>query len=117
MGSRSGSGFAVRAAHAAVWIAGGVLAFALGGAPGLHAQSNACGGPQDEDCAAGEYCRYEPGQCGEPGAQGTCEVLPEFCTQIYEPVCGCDGETHSNACEAARAGVAVKETGSCEPGD
>lgn len=36
------------------------------------------------------------------------------CIMIYNPVCGCDGITYNNACEAHKYGVVWYEQGSCK---
>ena len=39
---------------------------------------------------------------------------PEFCPAVYEPVCGVDGVTYSNVCDANRARVEIAYTGECD---
>ncbi|MCA9581819.1 MAG: serine protease [Myxococcales bacterium] len=40
--------------------------------------------------------------------------MPEACTNVYSPVCGCDDNTYSSACYAHLAGVSVATTGPCK---
>jgi|GEM_PF-2916154 len=58
------------------------------------------------DCAEGETC-----------VEGQCQEDPCVCGEIYMPVCGADGVTYSNACEAMCAGVESTVEGECgDPG-
>ena len=50
---------------------------------------------------------------GTSQAQGSGENTNCFCAYIYMPVCGVDGRTYGNACEAGCAGVKVVQRGKC----
>ncbi len=63
------------------------------------------------DCDANEYCAKEVGQCNQVGE---CKTKPQTCTIIYSPVCGCDGETYGNSCQATLAGMTVSSAGACQ---
>jgi hypothetical protein len=65
------------------------------------------------DCAKNEFCFFKSG-CGKLGA-GACKVRPQACAMYYSPVCGCDGKTYGNECEAEAAGVSVSAAGACVP--
>ncbi len=94
---------------------------AMAGTGVLHAgecapqPGGACGGMLGDTCASDEYCAYTEGQsCGWADATATCAVIPEVCPANYAPVCGCDGNTHSNSCFAAMADTGVLHDGECQ---
>lgn len=73
----------------------------------------ACGGDAGEACSEAQYCGYGAPGCGVDGAGGVCRPRPGDCPLVYAPVCGCDGVTYGNACEAHAAGADVASSGEC----
>ncbi len=75
---------------------------------------DACGSLINPLCADGLFCRFPPeANCGRTDHGGSCAVQPDTCLEVFSPVCGCDGTTFGNACEADAAGVS-HIPGSCE---
>ncbi|MFQ5416372.1 MAG: Kazal-type serine protease inhibitor domain-containing protein [Myxococcota bacterium] len=66
----------------------------------------------NDHCAPDDFCQKRPGACEE---EGICGARPEGCIQVFDPVCGCDGRTYGNGCEAARAGTSLAHEGECRP--
>jgi hypothetical protein len=51
-----------------------------------------------------------PSDCYGPVRKGV------YCTQVYDPVCGCNGQTYGNSCEASVAGIKKYTSGACGGG-
>ena len=62
-------------------------------------------------CGTGDFCSKPDGKCDD---EGICAQRPILCPPEVNPVCGCNGTTYNNRCEAFLAGVDVKHAGKCE---
>jgi Kazal-type serine protease inhibitor domain len=89
------------------------VALGSGGA-GAANLDEACGGAEKITCNSALFCRLPAGQCAAADAAGTCEKAPGFCMRVSRPVCGCNGKTYVNECEARHAKVAVDYSGRCK---
>jgi hypothetical protein len=72
-----------------------------------------CGGIAGLGCDPGEFCKLNMGECC-CDFQGICLAIPDACPTVYDPVCGCDGLTYGNECEAEIVGVSVDYVGKCD---
>jgi hypothetical protein len=86
--------------------------------PDALQEGDKCGGfvpPGAPTCADGLFCQSQAGSfCGAADEPGVCVSVPEVCNFIFAPVCGCDGETYANACEATVARVGILDEGACQ---
>ncbi|MGH6854718.1 MAG: hypothetical protein ACREDX_04955 [Aestuariivirga sp.] len=94
------------------------IVLALSWVPSFAAAGAICGGIMGTQCGEKEWCSYAPDNaCGSADGSGVCMVRPDLCTMVYLPVCGCDGNTYTNACSAHAAGASVAYVGTCRAPD
>jgi hypothetical protein len=77
--------------------------------------SKICG--TNNDCLPTEYC-HKDGLCVVTGAAaGSCQPRPQLATcPMYKKcpdVCGCDGKTYCDVCQAHAAGVSIATASAC----
>lgn len=76
--------------------------------------ASTCGGLVGKTCPSDDFCDYPPDMaCGRTDGTGSCKIKPEICTQISDPVCGCDRKPYGNPCMANAAGTSVANQGAC----
>jgi hypothetical protein len=81
----------------------------------VNAGECACGGPESTPCKeADRYCKLPAGACLTADAVGQCVPPEADCPSIKGKVCGCDGKTYDNDCEAGKARKNVAATVACE---
>jgi hypothetical protein len=99
-----------------LWVGVWVLAIAACGTDhhgaGIVPTGGACAA--SDDCASA-YCAWPDGHVCTDGTRGTCtaSVANQICSNVEDPVCGCDGMTYANACYANSAGESVASKGAC----
>jgi hypothetical protein len=96
------------------WAQLALAATATPAAPAIANLDEACGGPDKITCNSALFCHLPDGQCSAPDAAGTCAKAPDFCMRVSRPVCGCNGKTYQNECEARHAKVAIDTIGACK---
>ncbi len=72
-----------------------------------------CGGITGASCDDGEFCEFSIGTCDISDRQGLCAEIPVACPDVFDPVCGCDGVTYGNDCEADAVGASIAHVGPC----
>jgi hypothetical protein len=96
----------------ALFLTFAVAATVLTAPIGSAADGEACRSGPSASCGRGSWCEPKIGQC-KGGTAGICIRVPEVCTMLYKPVCGCDGKTYGNDCERRAQRVGKKHEGAC----
>ena len=81
-----------------------------------------CGGFDGIPCQPGEFCQFAPNTCGVLDLFGVCTQVPSTCIwdcryTVFDPVCGCDGNTYNNDCARRCGGTSLAHQGACVAGE
>lgn len=83
---------------------------------GHHFGPKLCRTADGSECDGDELCLPLLSRaCPGPQHVGICVPKPRACPDMTNPVCGCDGNTYDNLCEAAAARTAIEHMGACAP--
>ena len=91
-----------------------VLAVSLAGPSALAEPGARCGGYAGIKCGEGEWCQRAASRCSATDLSGACARIPQVCSMIFRPVCGCDGKTYGNDCQRQAAQAQLAHTGPCK---
>ncbi|MHC4698006.1 MAG: Kazal-type serine protease inhibitor family protein [Planctomycetota bacterium] len=90
-------------------VEGGV---ASGQVAGAEARSLPTGCLSSDDCTLSQFCDKTLGDCF---GVGQCQALPTICPTLWDPVCGCDGQTYPNSCVVQLGRTSIDYSGTCAP--
>jgi len=65
------------------------------------------------DCDSNRFCGTSFGSCDTSSQNRFCKLYTDSCSDIFDPVCGCNGGTYDNPCLATNARANIRSYGSC----